>query len=146
MSSLVTDDTNRKRSGSDESTDSNTSTRAVSNYHHDIRTREAQKEYRYERRVKKDEARFRAVWREADDEEKKLIREIIIRGGKIRYGLNFDLGRMSLYEKWKMLRKYATKEEKEKIMKVWYRTAEGRLHNRRKEMIKHRKAQEGLRF
>ena len=83
------------------------------------------------------------MWIEANYEEKRLMREIIKRGEKI---IGKDVGAMSLYEKWKMLRKYATKEEKEKIMKVWYRTAEGRLHNRRKEMKKRRKAQEGLRF
>ncbi len=133
MSSLVTEDNKRERSGSD---DSNWSTEAI----HDgqVQTIKSTRE--------KDAERFQAVWMEANDEEKKLIREIIEMGGMI---IGKDVGAMSLYEKWKMLRKYATKEEKEKIMKIWYRTEEGKWSYRRKQVRQKRKKarkKEGLRF
>lgn len=148
MSSLVTEDNKRKRSGSDESTDSNTSTRAVSNPHHDVLTSRYNDEFleraRNNRIIEKDKKRFQAVWREANDEEKKLIREIIERGGKI---IGKDVGAMSLYEKWKMLRYYATKEEKDKILKVWDRTTEGKwVEERKGRKRRPGTAPKGLRF
>ena len=113
MSSLVTDDTKRKRSGSDDSKEETWSVYAV----HNGRDRKWEKEKRRrakQEKMPKEVTRWKALWEVATDNEKNAIWEIVKRGPKDPRGEG-----PKYYLKMLV---HATKQEKTMISEIWKRT------------------------